>query len=280
MRVFQAWQSGNRKTNTVLDLFEHLVWAQIHLLGAREFWPEKAPRRRHKMKAKQHEPPHKQQTSCGSLLCEVFIFVKCKKHQPPRWRDTFLEVEIERALDYYGRKELGHHPNSPNLFCCDLFFTFSISNLPTTGLQAPHMLHNTSSVIGHRQRLVDISRFPSWLKGLHNPEPKPVTAKHLEWNVVTFGDSKGSRGFIGVIFVFVFCQNVVITFFQKVPLAIFFWSQKCPKCCQYKVVLWRELEYFVVLFPSQGVPWLLNHFIINCKTISGFRSVMCFWWKN
>lgn len=47
-----------------------------------------------------------------------------------------------------------------------------------------------------------------------------MTAKCLKRNVVTIGDSKGSRGFRGEIFVVVVVvsQNVVIFFFPKSSL--------------------------------------------------------------
>lgn len=54
-----------------------------------------------------------------------------------------------------------------------------------------------------------------------------MTAKCLKRNVVTIGDSKGSRGFRGEIFVVVVVsQNVVIFFPKKVPLTVFFLKPK------------------------------------------------------
>lgn len=58
------------------------------------------------------------------------------KHQAPWDRAAFLEIKIERALDYC-RKELGSRPDSKSPWSCFIFY-LSHFQLPRPGLWAPH----------------------------------------------------------------------------------------------------------------------------------------------
>lgn len=80
----------------------------------------------------------------------------------------------------------------------------------------------------------------------------------MKW--CNFGDSGGNRNFTEQIKM-VFGQYVVVVFW--VFFKQNFLSQKCSMSCLYKVVLSGKLECSVVLFLSQGVPWLLNQFNNN-----------------
>lgn len=101
--------------------------------------------------------------SCRSLVLSIYFCQTVRNTATTVQRHSFRARNWE-GPGYYGRKELGCHSNSLNLLCYDLFLTFSISNFPTTGLQAPHTLHNTSSVRGLRQRPLDISGVHSDLR--------------------------------------------------------------------------------------------------------------------
>lgn len=174
MRVFQAWQSGNRKTDKH-DV--RICWGIWHGhkfigLGLESFDQRKHPAGAIKRKQSNTTMLTMHGRSCRSLVLSICFCQTVRNTATTVQRHSFRARNWE-GPGYYGRKELGCHSNSLNLLCYDLFLTFSISNFPTTGLQAPH---SSQYFLSKRpQTAAAWHQWRSfWLKGLHNPEPKPM----------------------------------------------------------------------------------------------------------
>lgn len=116
-RIFQAWQSGYRKTNMALGSVWGRGWAHVCLLRATELWPEKGvPSVRSTVTGtyKAAGPLSESRASwapseCSRHLassCLSIYFCQTVRNIRHHIQGYFLDIEVERALEIIVEKSL------------------------------------------------------------------------------------------------------------------------------------------------------------------------------